>query len=155
MARNGVGLYLLRAQIFTFRSKIEENIVGIVASDLLLLSRSSVSKNRNIGIAFAISGIAEPKLIGHMRDNEFMQNGIGISVAAGREGHWIFIQENRFVQNEKYGIVIQDPTCPISPLPLSPPKSVLVQVEGGSKEFQNNGQDLCPPDYPWPPGFRK
>ncbi len=155
LARNGVGLSLVGAQIFTFRSQIEENIVGITASDLLLLTQSSVSKNRNIGIIFAISGISEPKLIGHIRDNEFRQNGIGISLAAGREGHRILIQENRFVQNEKYGIVIQDPACPISPLLPSPPKSALIQVEGGSNEFYNNSQDLCPADYPWPPGFRK
>jgi len=155
LAKNGVGLSLLGVQIFSFRSKIEENIVGIIVSDQLILFQSSVSKNRNIGIGFGIRGIGEPKHIGHIRASEFMQNGIGISLAASREGHWILIRENRFVQNEKYGIVIQDPACPISPLLPSPAKSALVWVEGGGNEFHNNGQDLCPPDYPWPPGFRK
>ncbi|WP_205006295.1 hypothetical protein, partial [Escherichia coli] len=30
------------------------------------------------------------------------------------------------------------------------------EITGSGNIFRNNGKgDLCPPDYPWPPGFRK
>jgi len=29
------------------------------------------------------------------------------------------------------------------------------QVKGNDNEIRDNGQDLCPPDYPWPEGFVK
>lgn len=157
LVRNGVGLYPLGVQIVTSRSKIEENIVGIVARDLILLVQSSIRKNRHVGVALAISGLGESsKIIGHVVESEFMQNGIGMILAAGAEGHSIFIWSNRFAQNEKYAIVVQDPSCPIrTPLLLLPSKSAPIWVEGQDNEFHDNGQDLCPPDYPWPPGFRK
>ncbi|MEM2126154.1 MAG: hypothetical protein QXQ53_07145 [Candidatus Methanosuratincola sp.] len=30
-----------------------------------------------------------------------------------------------------------------------------LQLSGQENVIEQNGQDLCPPDYPWPPGFRK
>ncbi len=31
----------------------------------------------------------------------------------------------------------------------------LLQISGQLNIIEQNGQDLCPADYPWPPGFRK
>ncbi len=158
LVRNGMGLYSLGAQLLVIRSKIEENlVVGILSIDQpLSLSQSSVSRNR-LGIALTSGGFG-PQFMGSIIDNEFRQNGVGISLGSRIEGDWIMIGSNRFVQNEQYGLVIEDPACPIYPELLPPEllvKSAPIQIIGGGNEFQNNGQDLCPPDYPWPPGFRK
>ncbi len=153
LVRNGTGLE--SAQLLVIRSKIEENLAGI-SSDQLFLSRSLVSKNRFVGIILGGTSnpFARPQFMGSITDNEFRQNGVGIYLGGKVKEDWITIANNRFVQNERYGVAIADPACPIDPeLPL--PKSSPIQIFGGSNEFHNNGQDLCPADYPWPPGFRK
>lgn len=154
--RNWIGLSS-SGQLVIIRSKIEENITGIwMLGGQLSLSQSSVSKNRSLGIGLSrpSNPYAGQEFMGYIVGNEFRQNGVGISLGSAVEGDWIVIGHNRFVQNELYGIVIQDPACPIDPeLPL--PKSAPIRIFGGGNEFQTNGQDLCPPDYPWPPGFRK
>jgi len=155
VVRNLIGLFL-SGPLTVIRSKIEENIAGIIMDGQLTIAQSSVSKNRFFGISLSHPsnpyGVQE--FMGYIVENEFKQNGVGISLASRGVGDWIVIGNNRFVQNERYGVVIQDPACPIDSEPPSD-KSAPIHTFGGNNEFHNNGQDLCPPDYPWPPGFRK
>lgn len=146
-------------QLRVIRSKIEENLGGIsMVGGQLTLSQSSVSRNRDLGVGFfrPSNPYAGQEFIGYIVGNEFKQNGVGVALGSSVEGDWIVIANNRFVENERYGVVIEDPACPIFPeeeLPVL--KSAPIRIFGGGNEFHNNGQDLCPPDYPWPPGFRK
>ncbi|MCS7274787.1 MAG: hypothetical protein NZ610_05225 [Candidatus Bipolaricaulota bacterium] len=74
----------------------------------------------------------------------------------------IELTENRIDYNEKYGIAINDGWEIDSPdicvvygevdgRPILPPKI----VGSGNIIRENEKGDLCPPDYPWPSGFRK
>jgi hypothetical protein len=155
LVRNGIGLSS-GAQVLVIRSKIEENLVGIAAlfSQMLSVYQSSVGRNWGVGITLTRGNDFGPRFMGYIVDNEFSQNGVGISLGSNVEGDWVMIGGNRFVHNERYGVVIEDPACPIDPeLPL--PKSAPIQILGENNEFSTNSQDLCPADYPWPPGFRK
>ncbi len=158
LVRNGIGLFS-EANLLVIRSKIEENLIGIAAEHLSLY-QSSVSKNRFGGISLgrAINPLVKPESLGSITENEFRENGVAIHLVSMIEGDWVTIGYNRFIQNKQYGIVIEDPACPTYP-ELLPPKPIVksapIQIIGGGNEFQNNGQDLCHADYPWPPGFRR
>ncbi len=74
-------------------------------------------------------------------------------------GRWfpIVLEANRnIITNYLWGIVIKAGDTQTSPgdchnLPLG-----LLQLSGQDNVFvQNRYEDLCPADYPWPPGFRK
>lgn len=158
LVRNWVGLASLGVHLLVVRSKIEENIIGGLIGaheERILFSQSSISRNREFGINLILGSVfGNTPFDFIVEENEFKQNGVGIVMSNAREGNSIRIEGNRFVQNKRYGIAIVDPTCPIDPL-ISLPKIPLIQIFGGGNEFHNNGQDLCPLDYPWPPGFRK
>jgi hypothetical protein len=157
LARNSVGLMITHTHLLVSYSQLEENIHGGVISvhgGQLLVSHSSFDRNRIVGMALALGGLylSWPPFI---TDSEFKQNGTGLLLSNGKEGNVIWIVSNRFVGNERYGVAISDPACPIVNSPIALPTLPLLRTEGGNNEFQNNGQDLCPADYPWPPGFRK
>jgi hypothetical protein len=78
------------------------------------------------------------------------------------------IEENRILNNQKYGVSLEGWQClctderpdedRLSCLILhgSIPSKILLTTTEPNNEIQGNGKsDLCPPDYPWPPGFRK
>jgi len=157
LMHNGVGLILSDAQVLIIRSVIEENFDGIWGffKGSLFLHHSVVRRNQQAGVNLSIRD--GPYLLGHISDNEIAQNGVGVYLAAWKEGSWIEISENRFVQNQQYAVVVQDPACPyvLNFVPKEIP-SRPIQILGSANEFRENTKgDLCPPDYPWPPGFRK
>ncbi|MCR4404828.1 MAG: right-handed parallel beta-helix repeat-containing protein [Candidatus Acetothermia bacterium] len=85
----------------------------------------------------------------HLEGNLFEGNGDGIAVFSSgyleeEEEHSLLeARGNRFVGNKGCGIRIEDVEAAIRAL----------SIAGEGNEFSENGQDLCPPDYPWPEGF--
>jgi hypothetical protein len=75
----------------------------------------------------------------------------------------IEIGENRIKNNEAWGLALnllpgwdgRPDECNV----YAPGEEQVFtdpEITGGGNEFRNNNKgDLCPPDYPWPPGFRK
>jgi len=67
--------------------------------------------------------------------------------------------QHSMVKDNKYGVVIQNMCFPNDDgytTPSSDPWSLeRLHVTGRGSTISGNGQDLCPPDYPWPPGFIK
>jgi hypothetical protein len=73
------------------------------------------------------------------------------------------ISENRIKNNEAWGLALnllpgwdgRPDECNV----YAPGEEQVFtdpEITGGGNEFRNNNKgDLCPPDYPWPPGFRK
>jgi len=59
--------------------------------------------------------------------------------------------ENRFVDNRDYGIMLLLPPC----AKREGEGLFEGEIGGAGNEFEGNGQDLCPEDYPWPEGFKQ
>jgi len=75
----------------------------------------------------------------------------------------IEISENRIEGNESWGLALnllpgwgdQPDQCNVR-APGEEQVFTDPEITGSGNEFRNNLKgDLCPPDYPWPPGFRK
>jgi hypothetical protein len=59
------------------------------------------------------------------------------------------IYNNRILENEGWGVALQQPPCFDVPRIAAPRV-----VRGTGNEIMDNRKgDLCPPDYPWPEGF--
>jgi hypothetical protein len=75
----------------------------------------------------------------------------------------IEISENRIEGNEAWGLALnllpgEDDRPDQCNLKAPGEEQVFVdpEISGSGNVFRDNGKgDLCPPDYPWPPGFRK
>ncbi|MGQ9602454.1 MAG: right-handed parallel beta-helix repeat-containing protein, partial [Candidatus Bipolaricaulia bacterium] len=86
-----------------------------------------------------------------LEGNTFEGNGDGIEVfSAGylkeeEEYSLLEARGNRFVRNRGCGIRIEHVEAAMRAL----------SIAGEGNEFSENGQDLCPPDYPWPEDFMK
>ncbi|MFN4219292.1 MAG: hypothetical protein ACK4HB_08495, partial [Candidatus Bipolaricaulia bacterium] len=80
---------------------------------------------------------------------------------ASQDGSWVEISDNQIGRNLSYGVAVMRSACPsdFRPLliPLMVSESATINIfSGKGNNLQDNGKaDLCPPDYPWPPGFRK
>jgi len=73
------------------------------------------------------------------------------------------ISENRIKNNEAWGLALnllpgwdgRPDECNV----YAPGEEQVFtdpEITGSGNEFRNNNKgDLCPADYPWPPGFRK
>ena len=114
-----------------------------------------------------------PRAQATVRHNKISQNSIGIEVVgataqlvenevyANKNGiqltpHWEGDSQVELVRNR----VSQNEECGISAHRYIEGKKVYEmftgQLTGEGNEVQGNLRaDLCPPDYPWPPGFRK
>ncbi len=94
----------------------------------------------------------------------FYGNGILLSWSLRREELQgpvkIEINENQIEDNEGWGMAIKlEPELNLcNSLKAEGEEKIFTDPEiiGIGNEFRNNLMgDLCPPDYPWPPGFRK
>jgi len=153
LARNGVGLGLVGAQGLIIRSLIEDNLGGVLGYEGAFLYQNIIRSNRYFGIVFL------DLLAGEIDENEFIENKMGIYLTAKSEERWIDINWNKFMKNQ-YGVVVQHPACPYyatgDALPEPLKASLPIRISGAMNEFHGSIKaDLCPPDYPWPPGFRK
>lgn len=75
----------------------------------------------------------------------------------------IEISENRIESNEAWGLALnlipgwdgRPDECNVK-APGEEQVFIDPEITGSGNIFRDNGKgDLCPPDYPWPPGFRK
>ncbi|HIC96359.1 TPA: hypothetical protein EYP12_07025 [Candidatus Bipolaricaulota bacterium] len=79
--------------------------------------------------------------------NTIERNAFGVYLAMDVIAEF---RENKIVNNEKYGIVLA-----LAPCIEGLDRELLFrgQILGIDNEIHDNGQDLCPEDYPWPEGF--
>ena len=100
-------------------------------------------------------------------DISYFGNGILLFTSLRRENLkeslQIEISENRIEGNEAWGLALnllpgwdsQVDQCNVK-APGEEQVFIDPEITGSGNIFRNNGKgDLCPPDYPWPPGFRK
>lgn len=112
--------------------------------------------------------------------NQIVENEIGILIGQSiplesyyPEGLVIVpdllrIEENRILNNQKYGVSLEGWQCLCTEERTSEdrlgclivngnvPSKILFLATEPSNEIRGSGKDyLCPPDYPWPSGFRK
>lgn len=82
-----------------------------------------------------------------------MKNTIGHAALLGifiTDDAEVELIENFIVGNERFGIAL-----PLASCAQHPDIRFRGSVSGRDNEFKDNGQDLCPIDYPWPEGFVK
>ncbi|MEM4284427.1 MAG: right-handed parallel beta-helix repeat-containing protein [Candidatus Caldarchaeum sp.] len=113
----------------------------------VILKQNRLSQN---GIGIKISGAAAQLI-----ENEIYANKTGIQLAHSNKDEIAHVEvvRNRVRHNEECGVAAQSYQY------IEGQKVYEIfkgQLEGEENEIEGNlGSDLCPPDYPWPPGFRK
>lgn len=101
---------------------------------------------------------------GQIVRNQIAHNGLsvdylGLELWEGKKGGlflspWAKVElDHNYFLNNTYGV-----TYTSNPLEAECQRAPLDggEIKGSENEFRDNEvADLCPPDYPWPPGFRK
>lgn len=138
----------------------------------------------NMLAAVAVIGSWDGLLEAFLSGNEISTNGVGIYLGYDfhQENQQKFgrpiprlvrMFQNKILRNSSYGLVLERKDCqdeifnkiveegilPFLPLPSVVRGEASLEgtvFTGYSNTIQDNGKaDLCPPDYPWPPGFRR
>jgi len=140
-----------------------ESVVGHLPSGKVTVTQvpqAQVTLRRN-RIAHNGTGIEVSGAIAELIENDVYANKTGLQLTPwmGGEAEYttdpakIEMMRNRISQNEECGIAAQSPKY------VEGKKVYEIftgQLTGEGNEVQGNFRaDLCPPDYPWPPGFRK
>ncbi|MCS7275268.1 MAG: hypothetical protein NZ610_07725 [Candidatus Bipolaricaulota bacterium] len=160
VVRNGGGILGASVYVSILRSELSENGMGFTG-DLLYMVKSTVRKNQLWGVNLEFSGYYGPQHLGRLDSNEIAENGVGVVLRAGEDAtnSWLWMDENRIIKNQEYGIVVLSRACPMAIPPLAATlgkESASIRIYGSENELRDNAKaDLCPSDYPWPPGFRK
>ena len=161
LQHNLVGVGVSGAVELTLRyNLLSNNDVGIAAPPLPYYARMDdlhveLEHNRFEGNKIAIAGAKIKQSTNRMllSDNYISLNGYGIVIHGGE----IELNRNRILYNEGYGLAVQSVGCyidePAIALTLLALGGGRTEVKGVDNEIRDNGQDLCPPDYPWPEGF--
>ena len=114
----------------------------------VVLKQNRLSQNR---IGIEVSGAAAQLI-----ENEIYANKTGVQLTPREEADTLAQVElvnNKINQNEECGIAAQSPRYVESQKVYELFKG---QLKGEGNEIKGNlRSDLCPLDYPWPPGFRK
>jgi hypothetical protein len=147
---------------------VEDNVivgggVGITTEIHAIVEGGQVRlmRNRISGQSKQYVGKVSPPLI------SYFGNGILLGASARQEALKeplrIEISENRIEHNEAWGLALnlipglgsQPDQCNVR-APGEEQVFTDPEIAGSGNEFRNNNKgDLCPPDYPWPPGFKK
>jgi hypothetical protein len=147
---------------------VEDNVivgggVGITTEIHAIVEGGQVRlmRNRISGQSKQYVGKVSPPLI------SYFGNGILLGASARQEALKeplrIEISENRIKNNEAWGLALnlipglgsQPDQCNVR-APGEEQVFTDPEIAGSGNEFRNNNKgDLCPADYPWPPGFRK
>jgi nitrous oxidase accessory protein NosD len=165
------GIYISEGQ-----ASIRDNLIIHRGGSGLDIRSAKATVEGNIVIGMMPHGVGiqiNPRAQATVRHNKISQNSIGIEVVgataqlvenevyANKNGiqlthHWQGDGQVELVRNK----VSQNEECGISAHRYVEGKKVYEifagQLTGEGNEVQGNLQaDLCPADYPWPPGFKK
>jgi hypothetical protein len=174
---NGTGVW--SGKSLTVRNSLfHDNVVGIKSFGGNLEVRQSMFARNSAAIAiWDVWSSREKELMG----NAITGNDVGLYLALGPTSDiqeelkaanqpqlgpsLISMSENEIVGNREYGIALAHSGCsdkepiifyPFSLISLFAKQQVLIAFWEKNNTIRNNGKgDLCPADYPWPPGFRK
>jgi hypothetical protein len=125
---------------------------GIYAQDRaqFVLNYSLLALNGLGGSAAAVRVVNESKA--SISKTNFILNGAGIAAADSAQ---LILNYSRLLKN-LWGVLLY-----VSPCFIDAPRQTKVTILGRDNEIPDQNQEdgnslaLCPPDYPWPPGFRK
>jgi hypothetical protein len=176
--RNGTGVQSWGSSLTVHDSDFHDNFVGIKSfGEKLEVKHSMFARN---GAAIAIWDVWSSRER-ELRGNAITGNDVGLYLALGPTSDiqeklkaanqpqlgpsLISMSENEIVGNREYGIALAHSGCsnnepiifyPFSLISLFAKQQVLIAFWEKNNTIRNNGKgDLCPADYPWPPGFRK
>ena len=139
---NGWGVWLRGAEATLENNEIAQNDVIALPLDPRLVAW--------LEFLFPASGVLVESGQPLLQSNRITQNGLGV-VLQGQSSPTLL--RNQILNNSEYGIALYQKPC------FEQVATELVfqgKVLGEANELSGNGQgDLCPPDYPWPEGFRK
>jgi hypothetical protein len=177
--RNGTGVQSWGSSLTVHDSDFHDNFVGIKSfGEKLEVKHSMFARN---GAAIAIWDFGWSNGVRELKANAITGNGVGLYLALGPTSgiqeelkaanqpqlgpSLISMSENEIVGNREYGIALAHSGCsnnepiifyPFSLISLFAKQQVLIAFWEKNNTIRNNGKgDLCPADYPWPPGFRK
>jgi nitrous oxidase accessory protein NosD len=144
------GIYLEKVRALIQRNEIRDATSEMINTGIMIRGETEATISENV-IENNESGIILGfYLVGtniklYLKRNKISNNGVGISF----EGRDIvaILDENEIVRNGM-GVRLGLPPCTGFEQEL-----FSGQVLGKDNEIHDNGQDLCPEDYPWPPGF--
>ncbi len=177
--RNGTGVQSWGSSLTVHDSDFHDNFVGIKSFGKNLKVRQSMFARNSAAIAIWDFGWSNGER--ELRGNAMTGNDVGLYLALGPTSDiqeelkaanqpelgpsLITMSDNEIVGNRDYGIALAHSGCsqeepfifyPFSLVSLFARQKLLIAFWERSNTIRNNGKgDLCPADYPWPPGFRK
>lgn len=139
---NGWGVWLRGAEAALKDNEIAQNDVIALPIDPRLVAW--------LEFLFPASGVLVESGQPLVQSNRITRNGLGV-VLQGQSSPTML--DNQILNNSQYGIALYQKPCFDQ---LTAEQEFQGKVLGEANELSGNGQgDLCPADYPWPPGFRK
>lgn len=139
---NGWGVWLRGAEATLKDNEIAQNDVIALPIDPQLVAW--------LEFLFPASGVLVESGQPLVQSNHITRNGLGV-VLQGQSSPTLL--SNQILNNSEYGVALYQKPCfeqVVTELAFQG------QVLGEANELSGNGQgNLCPLDYPWPPGFRK
>jgi hypothetical protein len=149
---NGVGISVLFGSLAVARSLVIRNWVAIEvgAAKEVVLVENGITGNSEGGLYMALGPIS------------YAQEQLKAANQPELGPILVTMRGNEITGNSRYGIALLE--CLEQPHPLllsiylvsSGIKRSHIAFMEQSNKIEGNGEaDLCPPDYPWPPGFRK
>jgi hypothetical protein len=112
---------------------------------------ASLKENRiqgfQVGIAMSAHSMLETSLNTQLIENEVAFHEVGVLLMGDQVT--ANLMRNKIYENRQYGVMLALPGCPFG----STFSNFQGIVQGIHNEIYGNGQNLCPPDYPWPEGF--
>ncbi|MCR4405272.1 MAG: right-handed parallel beta-helix repeat-containing protein [Candidatus Acetothermia bacterium] len=144
-------------QISLQYNKLQNNVQwGIRILDIPAGGKAEIYRNEILTSGWGV-WLLNAEAMTTMEQNTLEGNEHGVVVDRSR----VMLKENRIVKNEGWGVVLSKDTLRIPGGGTLWCLSGEVDwtkwaVRGADNEIHGNGQgDLCPEDYPWPPGFVK
>lgn len=139
---NGWGVWLRGAEATLKENEIVQNDVIALPIDPQLVAW--------LEFLFPASGVLVESGQSLVQSNRITRNGLGV-VLQGQSS--LMMLGNQILNNSEYGIALYQKPC------FAQVVTGLIfqgKVLGEANELSGNGHgDFCPPDYSWPPGFRK